>query len=257
MDAVTSLLISRPDVLRDILKAFGWRYQSARGWVCDVYTEGHSRLAILDKRTLSWRVGPKGRRDTWRGWLSESFRWCTRARGIPDSKQYEEVARIIQCITGPWPELQAACDEQGHAEVVPNGTPLQASSRMDGEHSGMNECSDNHVFKIEHQPNPVNIDHLKQSTKPNVREISRRCSVSNQFVSNRRAERVSTVDTSEACEQVSLNDTQAEDGVITVITQQPRPLLECHGWPYEPDQAPNVVPFLRPWRGPRGDGGAA
>lgn len=226
MDRITALLRSRPDCTREILKAFGWRFHGAHGWVADLYIEGHTRLAILDMRTLSWRVGPKGRRDTWRGWLAESFRWYFALHGVvSEVDRYRETARIVQCITGPWPELQAACDELASSAVARSAcAPMGHNQHSGGETPGVHPATTQEMAKAADESDMA---------------------------------KVSTVDTSEAGEQVSFNDTQAEDGVITVITQQHRPLLECHSWPYEPDQAPNVTPFLRPWRGPRGDGGAA
>ena len=126
-----------------------------------------------------------------------------------------------------------------------------------------------HLFRLSPHERPLKFAHMVENMRGPWPELVQACAEE----SERQREiashlfgcaldpggQVSTVDTPNAHERVSLNDTEAsEDGVITVITQRPAaPLLECHGWPYEPDQAPNVVTFLRPWQGPRGGNGGA
>lgn len=69
----------------------------------------------------------------------------------------------------PWEFVKGANMLRRHMSPAERVAVMLLKRRMDGEHSRMNECSDNHV---------VNNDQLNQSTKPSVREIQRDLEVS-------------------------------------------------------------------------------
>lgn len=240
MDPITQVLRTRPGALRDILKACGgWSFRS-KEWALPLWqeaTQSH-KYAFLSKRTYHWRMCLVGARRGRRGWLAELLLSSPTLCSYPQPERPLQLAKLIQSgETGEWPELQMVCAEE--SEILrqrlagyPSPLLLDTSHGWPYE-QGHPEAVPNGtpLHASSRMPLKARMEGSVQFCTPEEGGSRLNPSLAHQIERD--------LESSRGTASKAANIAR-EDGVITVITQ-----------------APNVTPFLRPWRGPRGDGGAA